>query len=319
MILVTGAAGFIGYQTCKYLIERGEIVYGIDNYSTGSPFLINLLRKNATFKFSKVSIVNYQGLEKIFINHQITAVMHFGALPRVSYSFDYPKETTTVNIQGTLNLLILCQKFLIKKFIFASSSSVYGNQEFYPLDESMLPNPMSPYGIQKFTCEKYCQFFFEVYKVPIIIFRYFNVYGDSTSKINKYSCFLPKIIDQLKNGVTPIIFGDGKQARDFTHILDVVNANYIAIKSKNENLFGEIFNIGFGMPISILSVADLVQVALNTNIRYTRLELKYAEPNITWANNNKAKEILGWRPNISFIDGLGLYLEDINTRSRLLP
>lgn len=312
MILVTGVAGFIGYNTCKFLLEKGEFVIGIDNFSTGLPSLVKRLQYFTSFKFVEVSITDYSALELIFDTYSIKSVLHLAALPRVKYSFDYPIETNQVNIQGTLNLLTICQKSEIQKIVFASSSSVYGNQLSYPLVENMTPNPMSPYGIQKLTSEKYCKLFFETYNLPILILRYFNVYGDTTSEMSNYSCFLPKIINQVKNGINPTIFGNGEQARDFTHISDIVNANYIALKSENKKANGEVFNIGFGKPLSVNFVFNTVKDVINKNISYITQKLEFNEPIITWADNIKAKDILGWQPTISFVDGLNLYLSELS-------
>ena len=308
MILVTGVGGFIGYNSCLYLLSQGEQIIGIDDFSTGSKDLVQKLETDKNFNFKEMSILSVEDINDLFETWDIKSVLHLAALPRVNYSFDFPLSTNEVNIKGTLNLLYICQKEGVEKFVFSSSSSVYGNQETYPLVETMTPAPMSPYGIQKLTGEKYCKLFHKTYNFPVIMLRYFNVYGDTTSTINKYTCFLPKIINLVQNGNAPTIYGTGEQARDFTHISDICHGNYLALNTKNEKALGEVFNIGFGSPLSINTVFDEVRKAINENIKALTKQLEFEEPSITWANNDKAKALLGWEPKMAFADGLKNYI-----------
>ena len=222
-------------------------------------------------------------------------------MPRVQYSIQHPIETNNVNVNGTINLLKNCKDFKVKRFIYSSSSSVYGNQKILPLSEYMTPNPMSPYALQKFIGEYYCKLFNDLYDLDTISLRYFNVFGPRQNPEGDYACLIPKFIKLISENFRPKINGDGKQTRDFTFVSDVVEANVLAMNLKNYILGN--FNIGNGKNISVNEVTQNILKLSNK-----KTEPIYGpaviEPRNTLADISKAKEEFGWSPKTSFEEGL---------------
>ena len=218
------------------------------------------------------------------------------ALPRVQYSIENPIETTEINVFGTLNVLEASKRAKVKKVIYASSSSIYGNQEKYPFKETMIANPISPYAFQKYIGELLCQLYSNLYQVQTVCLRYFNAYGPRASTEGAYALVTAIFLKLKKEGKPLTITGDGKQSRDFTHVDDIVKANILALESKKVGR-GEIINIGGGKDYTINQVAKIFggpAVYIAPRI----------EPRKTLADIRLAKKLLGWQPKIKFEEGI---------------
>jgi len=296
-IIVTGGAGFIGSNLVRAL-EKYNTVKVIDNLSTGYLKNIKDLINNTQIEFIKGNITNLNFLQKTF--KDVDYVFHLAAIPSVPRSIINPIKSNHANINGTLNVLIAAKDNNVKKVIYSSSSSVYGDTPTLPKKEDMKPCPLSPYAVSKLTSEYYCQVFTEVYYLPTICLRYFNVYGPHQDKKSEYAAVIPKFITSVLNNNSPVIFGDGKQTRDFTFVKDAVNANILAAKSKETG----VFNIAYGKRISINKLAKSIM-----NIIGKQIKPKYTTPRSgdirhSLADISKAKRKLEYIPKIEIKEGL---------------
>lgn len=298
--VVTGGAGFIGSNLVSRLIDLGEDVIIIDNLSTGN---IGNIEKNPDAKFYEIDISKREELETVFLDESIDVIFHLAALPRVQFSIASPWASNNTNVTGTLNLLLAAKNHSIPRFVFSSSSSVYGDQDTLPLVETMKPNPMSPYALQKLTGEMYTLMFNQIYGLESVALRYFNVYGPGQNPEGGYAALIPKSIGKFLHGESPIIFGDGEQTRDFTSIHDVVEANIMAAWPDNTEVFGKAFNIGAGDNRSVNDVIRSIKEVLQIDI-----EVEYGpaviEPKNTKADISRSIELLGWQPSVPFEDGI---------------
>ncbi len=297
--LVTGGAGFIGSNLVDRLLKDGHRVIVIDNFYFNYKNLDSYLA-NKSLTVYRRSVC--EDLKDIFQN-KIDAVFHLGALPRVQFSIKNPIETHNANVNGTLNLLEHCKEFDVKRFVFSSSSSIYGDQKTLPLEESMVPNPLSPYALHKLIGEMYCMMYKFLYQLETISLRYFNVYGPRQDPGGEYACLIPKFIKNFAEGISPTINGNGEQTRDFTFVSDVVEANLSAAKTSNREAFGLAFNVGCGRNISVNKVTEEI-------IKLTKSTVKpiygptVIEPKNTLADISRINEYLGWKPRVSFEEGL---------------
>ena len=290
-ILVTGGAGFIGSHLVDGLIERGHKVVVIDNLSTGKKENVN---KKA--KFYKIDICSPK-IKEIFKKEKPEVVFHLAALPRVPLSVKDPVLTSKVNILGTVNIFKASVDFKVKRIIFASSSSVYGDQKKLPLREDMIPNPISPYGLQKLVCEQFAKLFSNLYKIPIVSLRYFNVYGPRVDFDSQYSLVIGKFLKQKAEGKPLTIYGNGNQTRSFCYVDDVVEANILAMKSKKIK-GGEVINIGSEKSYSVNYLAKLI----GGKVKY--LPPRPGDVLHTKADITLAKKLLNWSPKVSLEEGL---------------
>lgn len=288
-VVVTGGAGFIGSNLVDALVDEGFDVHVIDNLSGGKKENVN---PKATLH--ELDIRDYDKLAPEIAGAKY--VFHLAALPRVPYSIEHPKETNDVNVNGTLNVLIASKEGGVERVIYSASSSAYGNQDTMPLTEEMKANPISPYGLQKYIGELKCSVWSEVYNLPTVSLRYFNVYGPGLNPDGAYALVIGKFLKQRSEGQPMTITGDGKQTRDFTHVRDVVRANILAAKSEKVGN-GEVINIGAGNNCSVNKIADLVGGP--TTYIPPRLEPKYS-----LADVSKALEFLGWEPEVSLEEGI---------------
>lgn len=287
-IIVTGGAGFIGSNLVDKLIERGEEVHIIDNLSGGKKEHLN-----PKAVFHELDITDLEAIKPVFLGADY--VFHLAALPRVQFSIEYPIETNRVNVLGTVNVLLSAKDAGVKKVIYSASSSAYGDQKEMPLHEAMPANPKSPYGLQKYVGELYCKVFSEVYGLPTVCLRYFNVYGPRQSEEGDYALVIAKFLKQKREGKPLTITGKGNQTRDFTSVHDVVQANILAMERDVPP--GEVFNIGAGNNHSIKKVAKLVGGEIE------HLPPRF-EPKHTLADNKKAQEHLGWAPQVDLKKGI---------------
>ncbi len=288
-VVVTGGAGFIGSNLVDALVEKGFDVHIIDDLSGGKKENIN---PKATFH--KADIRNIDEIKPLVKDTEY--VFHLAALPRVQYSIEHPLETDLVNVGGTRNLLIASAEANVKKFIYSASSSAYGDQPKMPLKEDMTPMPKSPYGLQKYAGEVYAKVWSEVYKLPTVSLRYFNVYGPRASAEGSYPLVIAKFLKQKKEGKPMTITGDGKNTRDYTHVRDVVAANILAMESEKVGR-GEVINIGRGKNQSVNKIAELIEGPVE------HIDARL-EPHDTLADNSLAKKLLGWEPQVSIEDGI---------------
>jgi len=291
--LVTGGAGFIGSHLVRRLLEDGVKVTVIDDLSEGKwenlPVHPNLSKH-------KVSIL--ENMAPFVADKDV--IFHLAAIPRLQRSVAEPWQTHKVNVDGTLNLLLEAKKHQVKKFIFASSSSVYGNKNKTPFKENMITDPLVPYSLQKVMAEEYCLMFSKLWGLKTVCLRYFSVYGSRMNPESPYALVIPKFIKLMSQGKAPTIYGDGTHSRDFTFVDDVVEANILAV---NSDLSGEIINIGAGSGTSINKVVKILNKLLDKKI-IPVYGPAVCEPKATLASNAKARRLLGWKPKIKFEDGL---------------
>ncbi len=287
--LVTGGAGFIGSHIAEALLKRGDQVRILDNLSTGEK---SKIPEGA--EFFQGNICNLDEIKPAF--QGIDGVFHTAALPRVQVSIEKPIETNEVNIKGTLNVLLACRDAKVKRLIYSASSSAYGDPVSLPLKENMLPMPKSPYGLQKYVGEHYARLASMFWDVETASLRYFNVYGPRMALEGAYVTVIAVFLKQRGQGEQLTITGDGTQTRDFTYIDDVVRANLLAMESPRVGQ-GEVINIGAGNNCSVNEVAKYFNhPAINIAPR--------VEPHDTLADITRAKELLGWEPQVGFEEGI---------------
>jgi UDP-glucose 4-epimerase len=282
--LVTGGAGFIGSHLTDKLIALGHKVTVLDNLSLGKMENVN---KKATFLKKDISEQEYFG--------SADYIFHLAAIPRVPYSLAYPTDTHNSNITGTYKILHSAKLIKCKKFIFASSSSVYGDNKL-PLKEDMQPEPISPYAFHKWVGEEYCKLFYRVWELPTVSLRFFNVYGPRADPESEYSLVIAKFLKQNSEGKPLTIYGDGEQSRDFNYVDDVVSACIKAIDAPVGK--GEVINICSQKNITINKIAQLI------GGEKTYLPPREGDVLHTLGDNSEAKRLLGWQPKIDIEDGL---------------
>lgn len=297
--LVTGGAGFIGSNIVKKLLENGERVRVLDNLSSGKienikPFLDKIEFINGDFTDLKIAKKAVKGVDY---------VLHQGAIPSVPRSIDDPIGTNNANILGTLNMLITSKDEGVKRFVYAASSSAYGDSPTMPKKESMDVAPKSPYAIQKLTGEKYCQIFYRIYGLETICLRYFNVFGPNQDPDSVYSAVIPLFIKKMLKNEPPIIYGDGKTSRDFTYVDNNVDANIRACLGPKK-CAGEIINIACGYEISLNELVEKINKILGTKIKPIHKEERKGDVKHSLADISKAKKLLGYVPSVSFDEGL---------------
>ena len=258
-VVITGGGGFIGSNLAEELAGENEVIL-IDDLSTGKVENIEGLLKRGAVKLVKGSVTDLDFLREQFKGADY--VFHLAALPSVPRSVADPLASNEINLTGTLNVLIAARDNRVSKVIYASSSSVYGDMPNSPKSENMPPSPMSPYGVGKLAGEYYCQVFTQVYGLPTISLRYFNVYGPKQDPSSEYAAVIPRFIVSILKGEPPIIFGDGQQTRDFTFVQDVVEANILAAESEATG----VFNVGSGSQISINELARLIMRLVGKNL-----------------------------------------------------
>jgi len=303
-VLVTGGAGFIGSHIVEELLKENAKVIVLDNLSTGNfdnlePFLDKI-------EFIEGDITNVELLRKL--TKDTDYIFHEAALTSVQRSVDDPIPTNHVNTTGTLNVLTAAKENNIKKVVYASSSSIYGNKKDYKdadnlyKVELMKPMPLSPYAASKLIGEYYCKVFSHVYKLDTVCLRYFNVFGPRQNPKSKYSAVIPLFITSLLKDEKPIIHSDGKQSRDFTFVKNVAKANILALKSDAKQ--GETINVACGDSISVNDVFNKIKDYLGKDIQPDYHPERKGDVRHSLADIKKAKELIGYEPYVSFDEGL---------------
>ncbi len=311
-ILVTGGAGFIGSNLCEHLLDKAYKVICLDNLSTGSKNNIINLLPNKNFKFIKGDIRNYEDCQ--LSTENVDFVFHQAALGSVPRSLEDPITSTDVNISGFAKMLFASQEAGVKRFIYAASSSTYGDEKSLPKKEDKIGSPLSPYAITKFVNELYAENFSSVYGIETIGLRYFNVFGKRQDPNGPYAAVIPKFIISLLNHKQPIINGDGNHSRDFTYIDNVLNANYLSMIGTSEKVFSDsnhqIFNVAYGEETNINTLFELI----SENLSYYDKKIKLISPKHGSARKGdvkhslacikKAKKHLNYSPEFDIKKGL---------------
>jgi len=295
-VVVTGGAGFIGCHLTRYLLKEGYDVHVVDSLVASKE---ESVPSGATLH--NVDVRDGEKLTNIFKDAEF--VFHLAALPRVQFSLDHPKEAHDANVNGMLQVLLSAKEAGVKRVVFSSSSSIYGDQPVLPLVETMPPAPKSPYAMHKLIGEQYMRLWSEVFGVSTVSLRYFNVYGSGQDPDGPYALVVGKFLKMRMQGQPLTITGDGKQTRDFTHVSDVVRAISLAATSKKVGK-GEVINIAAGKQQSVNHVAEIVG---GPNV-YIPARL---EPRFLQADIKKAKKLLGWKPEVKFDDGMRQLKKDL--------
>lgn len=303
--LVTGGAGFIGSNIVKELLKRGEYVRVLDNFSTGK-------RENLYEFFGRPDFDLVEGdLRSFHIARSavkgIDYILHQGALPSVPRSINDPITTNDVNILGTLNILEAAKEFNVKRVVYASSSSIYGNSEVLPKREDMPAAPLSPYAISKYTGERYCQVYYELYGLETVSLRYFNVFGPSQNPNSQYSAVIPKFIKLIAERKQPVIYGDGSQTRDFTFVSNNVEANLLACTAKDAP--GQVFNIACGERYPLIEIVNRINDILGADIEPVFEKERPGDVKHSLADIEKAKKGLGFEVKTKLKEGLEKLIE----------
>lgn len=296
--LVTGGAGFIGSHITEELIKRGEEVRVLDNFLTGkkenlAPFL-------ADIDLIEGDIRDYSQCQEAVKG--IDYVLHQAALPSVPRSVSDPITSNEINITGTLNMLFASKEEGIKSFVFASSSSVYGDDQRLPKKEGNEGSPLSPYALGKLTGEHYCRIFSQLYGFNTISLRYFNIFGPRQDPFSQYAAAIPNFVTKILNNEQPIIYGDGEQSRDFTFVSNVVEANLLASQAKNVS--GEVFNIACGSRTTVNILVDEIKTVLGKDIPSNFTDPRPGDVRHSHADISKAQESLNYKLITTFSEGL---------------
>lgn len=296
--LVTGGAGFIGSHLADKLVEMGIEVMVIDNMRSGTESnYIHHISKNKNYQIVFRDIQSL-GIYDYFQEFKPDTVFHLAAIPGVAYSVDHVRESDETNVNGTANLLELSREFGVRRFIFSSSSSVYGGSQILPTPEGIPLNPKSPYALQKMIGENYCKLFSAQYGLETVCLRYFNIFGPRQYGWSPYAAVIAAFADSIKTGIPPKIYGDGEQFRDFTYVDNVVNANILAATVDKEML-GEVFNIGCGGSTTVNELHQLMGCA---PAEYTAT--RPGDVKCSQADISRARKLLGYEVEVSFEQGI---------------
>ena len=297
--LVTGGAGFIGSNITKKLVDLKKEVVVFDNFSTGT--IDNLKSIKNKIRIIKGDLGNFSEVKKAVKN--IDYIIHHGAISSVQQSINNPYKTNETNVTGTLNILICAKESNIKRVVFAGSASAYGNEKTIPKKETTKLSPQSPYGLHKLFGEEYCKLFSSLYGLDTVTFRYFNVFGPNQSSKSDYATVIPIFVTKMLKGKPPIIYGDGKQTRDFIFIDNVVNANLSALHSK-KRFNGKIFNIAAGKRYNLLDLVNNLNKILNKNYTPIFDKPRKGEVRHSLADISRARKHLGYKLVVGFYKGL---------------
>ncbi|MEI6970075.1 MAG: SDR family oxidoreductase [bacterium] len=297
--LVTGGAGFIGSNLVAALVKSGHKVRILDNFATGRPENLRGLR-------SSVEVIKGD-IRDLATGRRavkgIKYVFHQAALASVPRSVADPLTSNQVNVDGTLNMLVAARDEGVERFMFASSSSVYGDTLVLPKREDMIPSPLSPYAAQKLAGEHYCRMFFTLYGLQTYALRYFNVFGPRQDPASQYAAVIPLFLGAIRDGKGPRIYGDGKQTRDFTFVDDVVAANLCCCKAPAKHA-GGVFNVACGRRITVNALANGLIKAMGSNVKPVHVPERQGDIRDSQADSTRARKLLGWKPSVDFDEGL---------------
>lgn len=310
--LITGGAGFIGSNIVEYLLKYGaKKVVVLDNLATGFEQNIRPYFNHPNFLFIKGDITDLATCH--LACKEIDYVLHQAALGSVPRSIKNPIATNQVNVDGFLNILLAARDAKVKRLVYASSSSVYGDSEQLPKTEENIGNPLSPYAVSKLTNELYASVFVKNYGMEIIGLRYFNVFGPRQNPAGEYAAAIPLFMEAILNKQSPWINGDGEQTRDFTFVENAVEANIKALFCTNLKAIGEVFNVAVGERVSINQLVDIINVLTNNTIKPNYRETRPGDVRDSLAQIAKAQELLKYAPAIKIEEGLKITLEWFKT------
>jgi nucleoside-diphosphate-sugar epimerase len=296
--LVTGGAGFIGSHLVDALLERGAQVRALDNLSTGRR--ANLEQALAQIEFIEGDVRDGETVRRAM--QKVDYVLHQAAVPSVQRSIADPLTTNEVNVTGTLNVLLAARDAKVKCVVMASSSSVYGDTPTLPKHEARPAWPRSPYAVSKLAAERYCLSFYEVYGLPAVALRYFNVFGPRQDPASQYSAVIPRFITALLKGEAPTIYGDGTQSRDFTFIANVVQANLLACE--RDAAAGKVMNVACGARYTLLDLyAELARI-VGAELEPVFEALRPGDVKHSLAAIEVARQVLGYEPSVGWAEGL---------------
>ncbi len=296
--LVTGGAGFIGSHIAETLLRRGDRVRVLDNFLTGH-------KSNLESILDRIELVEGDIRDAKVCREAaagVDSVLHQAALPSVPRSVEDPRLTNDINITGTLNMLLAARDAKVSSFVFASSSSVYGDDPDLPKKEGKEGAPLSPYAVSKVVGEKYCRVFNSLYGLKTVLLRYFNVFGPRQDPLSQYAAVIPLFITRILRGESPVIYGDGRQSRDFTYVANIVEANILA--SRPEAVSGAALNVACGEPTTINGLVDRINSVLGTSIEPVRVPERPGDIKHSYADISAARNLLRYEPTVSFAEGL---------------
>lgn len=305
--LVTGGAGFIGSNIVRELLARGEQVRVLDNFSTGKRENLLPFNGNPNLEVIEGDLRSFHIVRDAVRGCDF--VLHQGALPSVPRSIKDPITSNEVNINGTLHILEAAREFGVRRVVFASSSSVYGNSETLPKVETMPVAPLSPYALTKYAGERYCQVFHALYGLETVALRYFNVFGPNQDPTSQYSAVIPKFIKLIKEGKRPVIYGDGSQSRDFTYVSNNVEANILACTAPG--VAGEVFNIACGERYTLLDLVNTINEILGTHVQPIFESPRPGDVKHSLAGIEKAQQMLQFEVKVRFREGLVKTIETL--------
>ena len=308
-VLVTGGGGFIGSNLVRGLLERGDEVRILDNFATGNR--ANLAGLEDDVEIVEGELRSYERVHNAV--RGVELVFHQGALPSVPRSVQDPLTTSAVTIEGTLNVLLAARDESIRRVVFASSSSVYGNSGTLPRTETQQPDPISPYAVAKLSAERYCVSFHRVYGLETVALRYFNVFGPRQDPNSQYAAVVPRFLTAIDEGRAVPIHGDGSQSRDFTYVENVVEANLLAADAPEA--VGTVLNVATGRQASVNDLADAIGAVLGKPVEKEFLPTRTGDVKDSWADVSEAARVLGYETRIGLEDGLRLTAEAFLARA----
>jgi len=296
--LVTGGAGFIGSNICKRLVSQDCFVRVVDNLLTGKKS--NLADVIDKIEFIQADMGDSEVAQSAM--KDIDVVLHEGALPSVPVSIDNPAATHKHCVDATFTLLLAARDAGIKRFIYAASSSAYGDAPTSPKVETMPASPLSPYAVAKLTGEYYCSVFYKIFGLETISLRYFNVFGPQQDPASQYAAAIPAFVTAILKDEPPTIYGDGEQSRDFTYIDNVVDANLLAARAKRTQ--GEVVNIACGQAVTVNEIIDMINNLLDKSVKPKYVAPRPGDVKHSLADITAAKNLIGFEPAVQFKDGL---------------
>ncbi len=312
--LITGGAGFIGSHLAQALCRRGAEVTVLDNLSTGAPEKL-AWRGNG----DKVELVHGDARDEALLDQLVAGcdwVFHQAAVASVPQSVAQPLETNQHNLDATLKLLVAARDAKVKRFLFASSSAIYGESAVESKREDLPPQPLTPYGLQKYGSERYCQLFHQLYGLPTVALRYFNVFGPRQSFDSPYSGVIARFCTMMLRGEAPVIFGDGSQSRDFVFIDNIVQANLMAAEAPAERVAGRVFNGGTGSSISLLKLVADINKLTGQNLQPKFEPGRAGDIRHSQADVSALRGATGYEAAVSWEEGLAQTLEFYRVEAR---
>ena len=299
MYLVTGGAGFIGSNIVRKLVEQGERVRVLDDFSTGK-------KENLVGIEDRVEVVVGSFIDRKLVNRVLQGVrfvLHQGAIPSVPRSVADPVKSNEANITGTLNMLEGAREAGVERFVYAASSSAYGDTKVLPKVEDMPAKPLSPYAVGKYTGELYARVYADIYSLPTVSLRYFNIFGPYQDPASEYAAVIPKFILAMLNGEVPVIYGDGEQSRDFTYIDNAAAANLLACKREKVGR-GEVINVACGERFTLNQLVKQLSEIMGLEVEPEYAEARPGDVKHSLADISRAEELLGYRAEVDFKEGL---------------